>query len=73
MESTCENLRTVWEEGWTCLEKICKNSSDLGHLWKHATKKLVKRRALEELLENLERCGLSKHRSEVYLAISVWL
>lgn len=52
-----------WKEGWTSLEDIYRIATDCTFIWKHGTKNPKKRRALADLFELLERCGLSKHES----------
>ncbi|XXG76315.1 hypothetical protein AAC387_Pa08g0684 [Persea americana] len=52
-----------WKEGWTSLEDVYRIATDCTFIWKHGTKNPKKRRALADLFEILERCGLSKHES----------
>lgn len=63
----CESFRETWAKGWGSLEKLCKNTAEFAHQWKHSTKNREKSRALAVLLENLGKCGLSKHRPELDL------
>ncbi|WOL06186.1 midasin isoform X3 [Canna indica] len=57
------DLKKLWEDGWSALQRICTNASQFAHIWKHGTKNLRKRRALINLLKVLEESGLSRHKS----------
>lgn len=68
--SAHQRYQDGWKEGWTGLEDICRIATDCTCLWKHGTKNPKKRRALADLFEILERCGLSKHMS-IFFEVSI--
>ncbi|RWW51704.1 hypothetical protein BHE74_00041923, partial [Ensete ventricosum] len=71
-ETPYEGLKKLWEEGWSSLERVCRNAAHLAHIWKHGTKNLRKRRALSNLLKILEESGLSRHRSVLNEVLAIF-
>lgn len=50
---------------WYTIVKLCATVVHCGEFWEDKTKKSGKKRAFAELLNLLDSCGLSKHRTPI--------